>query len=162
MSIFCGLFTNNSAVHQKLVFHLHKHDKNKPKFIVGVQFPSSSILITGPNKTQSLSVKCFAASRNIIMSAGRDNYPSLVSDYDSKEDSFLLTLIKDAFRALKSLYIFLLEQPSQLKFIEWPSFQSTVRTAALTLVLVVIFIIALSSVDSALWYILALLLRKAA
>ncbi|XP_047307001.1 uncharacterized protein LOC124910410 [Impatiens glandulifera] len=96
------------------------------------------------------------------MSAGRDNYPSLISDYDSEEDSFLLTLIKDSFRSLKSLYIFLLEQPSQLKFIEWPSFQSTVRTAVLTLVLVAMFIVALSSIDSALWYILALVLRKAA
>lgn len=34
-------------------------------------------------------------------------------------------------RALKSLFIFLLEQPSQLKYIEWPSFQSTVSISQL-------------------------------
>lgn len=88
------------------------------------------------------------------------------------------------------------EQPSQLKFIEWPSFTTTVRcvvsatstnsfvclmflhtyftsffffyvlmgeqlkTATLSLFLVAVFIVALSSVDSALCYVLALILRK--
>nr|GMD03676.1 transmembrane protein [Ipomoea batatas]GMD07924.1 transmembrane protein [Ipomoea batatas]GMD09495.1 transmembrane protein [Ipomoea batatas] len=54
------------------------------------------------------------------------------------------------------------EQPSQLKYIEWPSIQSTLKTASLALVLVVLFIIALSSVDSALCFLLALLSRRAA
>ncbi|KAI8564785.1 hypothetical protein RHMOL_Rhmol03G0209300 [Rhododendron molle] len=63
-------------------------------------------------------------------------------------------------RALKSLFIFLLEQPSQLKYIEWPSFQSTLKTASLTLILMAILIVALASVDSALCYLLALFLRK--
>ncbi|XWS67704.1 hypothetical protein CRYUN_Cryun04dG0028800 [Craigia yunnanensis] len=47
-----------------------------------------------------------------------------------------------------SLFAFLVEQPSQLKYIEWPSFQSTLKTAILTLVLVAGLIVALSSVDS--------------
>ncbi|KAG5558562.1 hypothetical protein RHGRI_008490 [Rhododendron griersonianum] len=62
--------------------------------------------------------------------------------------------------ALKSLFIFLLEQPSQLKYIEWPSFQSTLKTASLTLILMALLIVALASVDSALCYLLALFLRK--
>lgn len=80
------------------------------------------------------------------------------------------------------------EQPSQLKYIEWPTFTTTVcavytksvfvvtyeefvpetlclfweqlKTATLSLFLVAVFIVALSSVDSALCYILALILRK--
>lgn len=93
------------------------------------------------------------------------------------------------FRGLKSLFVFLIEQPSQLKYIEWPSFSNTVclirlclfsvtnhnvlndylyifmnplqlRTAALTLVIVAFLLVALSSVDSALSYLLNLALRK--
>jgi len=30
-------------------------------------------------------------------------------------------------RGLKYLFVFLVEQPSQLKYVEWPSFSSTVR-----------------------------------
>ncbi|KAF3626079.1 putative lecithin-cholesterol acyltransferase-like 1-like [Capsicum annuum] len=63
-------------------------------------------------------------------------------------------------RAAKSILRFLVEQPSQLKYIEWPGFQSTLKTATLALVLVGLFIIALSSVDSALSYMLALFLRR--
>ncbi|KAF9623459.1 hypothetical protein IFM89_003043 [Coptis chinensis] len=65
-------------------------------------------------------------------------------------------------RGLKLLVVFLVEQPGQLKYIEWPSFQSTLKTATLTLVLVAMLIVALSSVDSALSFLLALLLRKSA
>ncbi|KAK4846697.1 hypothetical protein QYF36_020971 [Acer negundo] len=42
---------------------------------------------------------------------------------------------------------FLVEQPSQLKYLEWPSFQSTLKTATLTLVLVALLIVALSSLS---------------
>lgn len=90
---------------------------------------------------------------------------------------------------MKSLVTFLVEQPNQLKHIEWPSFQSTVsflgyhpgcfifvfksendswsffsilqlKTAIFSLILVGVLIIALASVDSALCYMLSLLLRK--
>ncbi|KAL2335619.1 hypothetical protein Fmac_016832 [Flemingia macrophylla] len=81
-------------------------------------------------------------------------------DDDLPEEPFLLSLIKDALWGLKSLFLFLVEQPSQLKYIEWPSFSSTLRTATLTLVLVALLIVALSSIDSALCYLLALALRK--
>ncbi|XP_010908330.1 uncharacterized protein [Elaeis guineensis] len=68
----------------------------------------------------------------------------------------------EPFWSLRSLAVFLREQPIQLKYIEWPTFQSTVKTASLTLVLVAFLIVALSSIDSALCYTSALLVRKTA
>ncbi|KAB1200653.1 hypothetical protein CJ030_MR0G006681 [Morella rubra] len=91
---------------------------------------------------------------------GEAIHHQLSSDDDSSEESFWVSLMKEAFWGLKSLLAFLVEQPSQLKYIEWPGFQSTLKTAALTLVLVAVLIVALSSVDSALCYILALILRR--
>ncbi|ESW23115.1 hypothetical protein PHAVU_004G019500 [Phaseolus vulgaris] len=76
------------------------------------------------------------------------------------EEPLLLSLIKEVIWGLKYLFVFLVEQPSQLKYVEWPSFSSTLRTAVLTLILVALLIVALSSVDSALCYLLALALRK--
>ncbi|PWA56263.1 hypothetical protein CTI12_AA414530 [Artemisia annua] len=68
----------------------------------------------------------------------------------------------EPFWSVKSLFAILAEQPSQLKYIEWPGFQNTVKTATLTLVLVAMLIIVLSSVESGLWYLVALILRKPA
>ncbi|XP_062107793.1 uncharacterized protein LOC133818771 [Humulus lupulus] len=76
-------------------------------------------------------------------------------------EPFLLTIVKEAVWWMRSLFIFLTEQPGQLKYIEWPSFPSTLKTATLTLVLVALLIVALSSVDSALSYLLAVLMRRA-
>ncbi|KAK4352986.1 hypothetical protein RND71_028504 [Anisodus tanguticus] len=87
------------------------------------------------------------------------NYQSSVND---DEDPFLINATKQAIWGAKSILLFLAEQPSQLKYIEWPGFQSTLKTATLALVLVGLFIIALSSVDSALSYMLALFLRRTA
>ncbi|XP_016516171.1 uncharacterized protein LOC107832807 [Nicotiana tabacum] len=87
------------------------------------------------------------------------NYQSSVNN---DEDPFLINTMKQAIRAVKSILLFLVEQPSQLKYIEWPGFQSTLKTATLALVLVGLFIIALSSIDSALSYMLALFLRRTA
>ncbi|XP_019241270.1 PREDICTED: uncharacterized protein LOC109221263 isoform X3 [Nicotiana attenuata] len=97
------------------------------------------------------SVKCASfAERNYQSSVNND------------EDPFLINTMKQAIRAAKSVLLFLVEQPSQLKYIEWPGFQSTLKTATLALVLVGLFIIALSSIDSALSYMLALFLRRTA
>ncbi|XP_057447498.1 uncharacterized protein LOC130739262 [Lotus japonicus] len=93
-----------------------------------------------------------------VTSAARNGRHLCYDDLPQKP--FLLTLIKDAFWGLKSLFEFLIEQPSQLKYVEWPSFSNTLRTATLTLVIVALLIVALSSVDSALYYLLALALRK--
>ncbi|XVE93906.1 hypothetical protein REPUB_Repub01dG0234700 [Reevesia pubescens] len=94
-----------------------------------------------------------------VMSVGSNGHQLRFND-ELPEEPFWLSLIRETIWGLRSLFAFLVEQPSQLKYIEWPSFQSTLKTAILTLVLVAGLIVALSSVDSLLCYILALLLRK--
>ncbi|RZC70130.1 hypothetical protein C5167_035304 [Papaver somniferum] len=79
-----------------------------------------------------------------------------------RSDPYWLTLIKEAIWGVRSLVLFLVEQPGQLRYIEWPSFQNTLKTATLTLVLVALLIVALASIDSVLCFLLALLLRKTA
>lgn len=93
------------------------------------------------------------------MSVGSNRH-QLSFDDELPEEPFWLSLVRETIWGLRSLFVFLVEQPSQLKYIEWPSFVSTLKTAILTLVLVAGLIVALSSVDSILCYILALLLRK--
>lgn len=94
-----------------------------------------------------------------VLYAGRGPY-QLSHEDDLPQKPFWLSFIKEAIWAWKALFVFLVEQPGQLKYIEWPGFQSTLRTAMLTLVLVALLIVALSSVDSVLCYVLALLLRR--
>ncbi|KAI3889198.1 hypothetical protein MKX03_024652 [Papaver bracteatum] len=79
-----------------------------------------------------------------------------------RSDPYWLTMIKEAIWGARSLFFFLIEQPGQLRYIEWPSFQNTLKTATLTLVLVALLILALASIDSVLCFLLALLLRKTA
>ncbi|ONK65422.1 uncharacterized protein A4U43_C07F36930 [Asparagus officinalis] len=98
-------------------------------------------------------IKCASSGRNVHQAISSDG---------SQHDSFLLNMVKDMMRSLRSLAIFLAEQPSQLKYIEWPTFQDTWKTATLTLVLMALLIVALSTVDSSLCYVLTLLLRRAA
>ncbi|CAA6659361.1 unnamed protein product [Spirodela intermedia] len=96
-------------------------------------------------------------------SAGRGYRPQLqqVNYGDGDQEAFWLALLKDVIWSFRFLVSFLAEQPGQLKYIEWPSFQTTVsEDAALTLVLVAVLIVALSSVDSGLCYLLALMLRS--
>ncbi|XP_064954647.1 uncharacterized protein LOC135618493 [Musa acuminata AAA Group] len=90
-----------------------------------------------------------------------DHYGLSYGDGFDREP-FWLSVVKGVAMCLKSLAVFLAEQPSQLKYIEWPGFQNTLRTSTLTLVLVALLIVALSSIDACLCYILALLLRKTA
>ncbi|CAL9171544.1 unnamed protein product [Musa hybrid cultivar] len=90
-----------------------------------------------------------------------DHYGLSYGDGFDREP-FWLSVVKGIAMCLKSLAVFLAEQPSQLKYIEWPGFQNTLRTSTLTLVLVALLIVALSSIDACLCYILALLLRKTA
>uniref|UniRef100_A0A7C9CZ12 Uncharacterized protein n=1 Tax=Opuntia streptacantha TaxID=393608 RepID=A0A7C9CZ12_OPUST len=92
----------------------------------------------------------------------RGGYDGLGFDDEHHEELSWSQLVEDTIRALKSLLAFLAEQPGQLKYIEWPGFQHTLRTAMLTLVLVAMLIVALSAVDSALAFMLAFILRKAA
>ncbi|XP_020584854.1 uncharacterized protein LOC110027679 isoform X2 [Phalaenopsis equestris] len=99
-------------------------------------------------------VKCATARRN--------HYQRFSSDDEFNQKSFWLIMIQDIIQSLRSLALFLLEQPSQLKYIEWPSLESTAKTATLTLVLVALLIVSLASVDSFLCYMLSLLCRKTA
>uniref|UniRef100_A0A7N0V816 Uncharacterized protein n=1 Tax=Kalanchoe fedtschenkoi TaxID=63787 RepID=A0A7N0V816_KALFE len=70
------------------------------------------------------------------------------------------SMAEEFFRGIKSLFSFLVDQPRQLRYIEWPTFSSTFKTATLTLVLVALLIVALATVDSNLCYLLALFLRR--
>ncbi|XP_030509501.2 uncharacterized protein LOC115724171 isoform X1 [Cannabis sativa] len=96
----------------------------------------------------------------VVHMARREPYQSSFED-NLLHEPFLLTIAKEAVWWMRSLFIFLSEQPGQLMYIEWPSFPSTLKTATLTLVLVALLIVALSSVDSALSYLLAVLTRRA-
>ncbi|CAN1134626.1 hypothetical protein LINPERPRIM_LOCUS15988 [Linum perenne] len=96
-----------------------------------------------------------------VSSAGRDGFWSSYADNMHKGPLWVF-LLKQVIWRLRSLLEFLVEQPSQLRHLEWPSFQSTLKTATLTLVLVALLIVALASVDSVLCYLLALFLRRTA
>nr|XP_011458693.1 PREDICTED: uncharacterized protein LOC101294420 isoform X2 [Fragaria vesca subsp. vesca] len=107
-------------------------------------------------------IQCLAVRRvgtAYAASVGKDHH-QLSADDGVPQEPFLLSLFKETVWSLRSLFNFLLEQPSQLKYIEWPGFRSTLKTATLTLVLVALLIVALSSTDSALSYLLALILRR--
>ncbi|KAK6163078.1 hypothetical protein DH2020_002919 [Rehmannia glutinosa] len=145
-----------SAGHSKLPFQNHNHDtcrfskchRSTALFLRKIPNPPFQYFHHQCSRTTS------------ILSAG-GNYQLNYED-DSHTEPFWLNQIRGAIRTARSLFFFLIEQPSQLKYIEWPSFQSTLKTATLTLVLVAFLIVALSSVDSALSYLLALLLRRKA
>ncbi|MED6160047.1 hypothetical protein PIB30_047787 [Stylosanthes scabra] len=62
----------------------------------------------------------------VMHAASNDQH--LRFDDDLVREPFLLTLIKETLWGLKSLFVFLVEQPSQLKYIEWPGFGNTVGT----------------------------------
>lgn len=106
------------------------------------------------------------ASRRIFTAAsssGSGRQGLRTSQYQFDDDEPLwLAVVREFAAGLRSLLAFLADQPRQLKHLEWPSFQNTLRTATLTLILVAVFIVALSSVDAALSYILSWLLRKSA
>ncbi|KAH7833072.1 hypothetical protein Vadar_002856 [Vaccinium darrowii] len=148
MEICAGL------AHPKLPYQIQKYSRSTPSNYGAVQLASKMIPI-------AKSHYCLVTSSRIryATSALRSHH-DLSYDDDFLEEPFWLTLRKEAFGALKSLFVFLLQQPSQLKYIEWPSLQSSLKTASLTLILMALLIVALASVDSALCYLLALFLRK--
>ncbi|KAF7147205.1 hypothetical protein RHSIM_Rhsim03G0180300 [Rhododendron simsii] len=139
--------------HPKQPYQIQKYSRCTPSNYCGVQLVSRRI---------PRAKTCLATHFRIryVAPALRSHHGLSYDDEDFVEEPIWLTLKKEAFGALKSLFIFLLEQPSQLKYIEWPSFQSTLKTASLTLILMALLIVALASVDSALCYLLALFLRK--
>ncbi|XBH70338.1 uncharacterized protein [Aegilops tauschii subsp. strangulata] len=107
----------------------------------------------------------FASARRLKFGAasGNGRQGLRASQYRFDDDEPLwLAVVREFAVSVRNLVVFLAEQPRQLKHLEWPAFRNTLRTAALTLILVVVFIVALSSIDAALSYILSWLLRKSA
>ncbi|XP_047981432.1 uncharacterized protein LOC125222711 isoform X1 [Salvia hispanica] len=145
----------NGAGYPKMLLHRHKCNTTRiSKFHHGTA--------SAGGRFQNLQKLWFhgCAAPVPTICAGR-NY-ELDHNDDYHKEPFLLDMVKTVTWATQSLFQFLAEQPSQLRYIEWPSFQSTVKTAMLTLVLVALLIVALSTVDSALSYLLALFLRRKA
>ncbi|XP_011658604.1 uncharacterized protein LOC101211352 isoform X3 [Cucumis sativus] len=70
----------------------------------------------------------YAGRMGFNHAALEQNYQQPSFNDELPPEPFFLSLIKETFWGLRSLLIFLVEQPSQLKYIEWPSFQSTVRS----------------------------------
>lgn len=136
---------------------------NKLKFGMNISHTKSlstnlRYRLTSECKYSSSKIQSQQGSSRIM--ATRADRPYLSVDNDNDTDPFLLWLGKELLRDCKSALLFLWEQPGQLKYIEWPSFQSTLKTATLTLLLVMLLIIFLSSVDSALSYFLVSTLRR--
>uniref|UniRef100_A0A5B7BND4 Uncharacterized protein n=1 Tax=Davidia involucrata TaxID=16924 RepID=A0A5B7BND4_DAVIN len=155
MAIISGLMAHCSGfIHPKLPFQIQQYSGARSKYYNAIRLESKRVPRA---RIQYFLAEGFGPKYATYV--GR-NHHELSFDDDFPKESFWLTLIKEAFWALKSLFVFLVEQPSQLKYIEWPNFQSTLKTASLTLVLVALLIVALSSVDSALSYLLALFLRR--
>ncbi|XP_076894950.1 uncharacterized protein LOC143547398 [Bidens hawaiensis] len=128
---------NTSVNYQKRHFVYEKSFKTRPQYIVQERYGAK-----------------------YAVSAGSRIHDLSLHNNNNGNEPFWLPPAKGFIRGLKSVLSFLAEQPSQLKYIEWPGFQNTVKTAVLTLVLVAILIVVLSSVDSGLWYLLTAILRK--
>lgn len=142
----------NGAGYHKIPLQIHKSDTIRfSEFHLG-----TALALRRTQNLQKLSFHGRSAPTPIIH-AGRNE---LGHSDGYRTESFWLSKIQEVIWATRSLFLFLAEQPSQLRYIEWPSFQSTLKTAMLTLVLVALLIVALSSVDSALSYILALVLKR--
>ncbi|KAH6803422.1 hypothetical protein C2S51_031669 [Perilla frutescens var. frutescens] len=163
MATFSGPFLNfsginslaNGADYPKMPLQIHKPDTNRFSKI----HHGTALAIRRIQNLQKLSFHGRYATAPILR-AGRHYELDHNDDYHT--EPFWLSKIQTVIRAVRSLFQFLAEQPSQLRYIEWPSFQSTLKTAMLTLVLVALLIVALSSVDSALSYLLAFFLRQKA
>lgn len=142
--------------HSKLHLNIQNHNRSRAV--------NNHVIRSVPNKIHRAKTQYLfpAGSRGkYVVCSATNQHPFSYND-DFVEEPFWLKLPKEAFGALKSLLTFLLEQPSQLQYIEWPSLESTLKTATLTLVLVALLIVTLASVDSALAFMLALFLRKPA
>ncbi|KAH7679851.1 Protein translocase complex SecE/Sec61-gamma subunit protein [Dioscorea alata] len=113
--------------------------------------------------SEKFSGNIFPAPKHLRYAAnGGNGYRNLTTKDQFNDEPFWLSLMRDVIWSVRYLVDFLVEQPSQLKYIEWPQFQTTLKTAALTLVLVAILIVALATIDSGLCYILAFFLSRPA
>ncbi|XP_065849082.1 uncharacterized protein [Euphorbia lathyris] len=100
-----------------------------------IRFRNENETIIG-GRLQGFAAKPFS---NIHVFSTRGDQSQL-SYEELPPEPFMLSVVKEAIWSMKSLFTFLVEQPSQLKYIEWPGFQTTLRTAILTLVIVALLI----------------------
>ncbi|KAL4279598.1 hypothetical protein GQ457_03G001810 [Hibiscus cannabinus] len=154
--MFASRFSANSSgllhpSYHKLSFQINRHQRTRFACYMPKQ-PVSEKICRGCYLREP------CTSRHVV-SVGSNRHQSSFKD-ELSEEPFWPSLIRETIWCIRSLSLFLVEQPSQLKYIEWPSFVSTLKTAILTLVLVAALIVALASVDSILCCILALLLRR--
>ncbi|XP_042376464.1 uncharacterized protein LOC121970089 isoform X11 [Zingiber officinale] len=70
-------------------------------------------------------IKSILGSKLICASLRSNDHPRLSYGGDFDNEPFWKTMVKDIAWSLKSVAVFLAEQPSQIKYIEWPTFQST-------------------------------------
>nr|XP_043624610.1 uncharacterized protein LOC122596145 isoform X1 [Erigeron canadensis] len=88
-----------------------------------VNYPKTHVCFEKTSVTRPLYFVRGGYGAKYVLSAGSRNYePS--SHYDGNRP-FWLAPSQEFMRALKSVFVFLAEQPSQLKYIEWPGFQNT-------------------------------------
>ncbi|OVA03247.1 hypothetical protein BVC80_8977g18 [Macleaya cordata] len=118
MADFSGLVSLSSP---KLPLQLQRFKVtgfNGFKRVPLVSHQISGLRVLNSLRLQNNQIKC-------AVSSGR-NPQELSFQDDFRSDPFWLTLIKEAMCGLRFLVVFLVEQPGQLRYIEWPSFQSTI------------------------------------
>ncbi|KAK1388513.1 putative preprotein translocase subunit SecE [Heracleum sosnowskyi] len=156
MAVSSGLLTS-FAVHPKLLCKLQGTLSIRPTF--GSRHKTISFQQNLERRGKMHHSFRGGGGSGYVQSVG-SNHLDFTYDNGVTKESYWSTKLKEFLRGLQFLLAFLAEQPGQLKYIEWPSFQSTLKTATLTLVIVVLLIVALSSVDGGLSYLLGLYLRR--
>ncbi|KAB2636264.1 hypothetical protein D8674_026798 [Pyrus ussuriensis x Pyrus communis] len=140
----CSGLVHRSS-HAKLPFGMRQYNGAKIDYCNSVSVTSRRL------RARRVGTICAA-------SVGRDHRRLRIDD-DSPQEPYFLSLVQEAvciilcdkqnvaiiinWPGLRSLFVFLIEQPSQLKYIECPGFHSTLKTATLTLVLVALLIVAI-------------------
>ncbi|XP_010271118.1 PREDICTED: uncharacterized protein LOC104607241 isoform X2 [Nelumbo nucifera] len=92
----------------------------------GTRFIGSNSVRIAAGRISGTWIRHFLGRHTLIKcatSSGRSYQEPSFDDY--RPEPYWLTLTKEAYWALKSLFVFLAEQPGQLRYIEWPSFQGT-------------------------------------
>lgn len=121
-------------------------------------FPLSSF-VNWTAHTQSTLVHSFASKVPDSSSPAR---PRLQQGFheDLAPDNIFVYLITSFLRDLRDGLFFLLKQPGEFKYLEFPSIQIAGKMALFTVVVVMVLIVFLATVDSAFSYIVATVLRR--
>ncbi|XP_072981798.1 uncharacterized protein [Typha latifolia] len=90
---------------------------------------SSTVKFQFVKVSRTLLCQSFRSTRLInCATAGKGGRQKLSVD-GFEHEPFWLSMVKDVVWGLRMLAVFLAEQPSQLKYIEWPTFQTTMTWA---------------------------------